>query len=132
MNGEFSYNPAHAIGTCGTCGAEMAYNVPRLGSNGGYIHKTTGRFECGGVAAPSASEPVEVRCSEMGRCRDPRCRCGNPCAYYGVVGGYSNGCVDCNKHHASQTRESRRRKKASTNGGSEAHLAAVKSQPEEI
>lgn len=40
------HNPAHEIGTCGKCGQEMAYNVQRLGRNGGFIHKATGKFEC--------------------------------------------------------------------------------------
>lgn len=42
----FRHNPAHEIGTCGRCGEEMAYNVPRLGPNGGYIHKATGSLSC--------------------------------------------------------------------------------------
>lgn len=45
---EHSYNPVHAIGTCGNCGEEMIYNVPRLGGNGGYIHKRTRSFACNG------------------------------------------------------------------------------------
>lgn len=40
------HNPQHQIGTCGKCGGEMVYNVPRLGANGGYIHKATGKFQC--------------------------------------------------------------------------------------
>lgn len=35
------------IGTCGLCGAELAYNVPRLGPGGGYVHKSTGKLDCG-------------------------------------------------------------------------------------
>ncbi len=34
------------IGTCGRCHKEMAFNVPRLGEAGGFIHKDTGNFEC--------------------------------------------------------------------------------------
>lgn len=44
---QFPYNPEHAIGTCAKCGREMTYNVPRLGKDGGYIHKETGQFLCG-------------------------------------------------------------------------------------
>ncbi len=43
---EYPYNPAHAIGTCALCGQEMCFNVPRLGPNGGYIHKETGAWGC--------------------------------------------------------------------------------------
>jgi len=43
---KFEWNPAHPIGTCCTCGEEMAYNVPRLGKNGGFVHKATGKFSC--------------------------------------------------------------------------------------
>ena len=42
----FSYNPEHACGTCAKCGGEMIYNIPRLGKDGGFIHKETGRFIC--------------------------------------------------------------------------------------
>ena len=44
---KYEYNPAHPIGTCGDCGGEMIYNVPRLGINGGFIHKETGQLLCG-------------------------------------------------------------------------------------
>ena len=41
--------------TCGKCGAEMTYNVPRLGPNGGFVHKATGRLECSNaITAPNA------------------------------------------------------------------------------
>jgi len=43
----FPYNPAHPIGTCAKCGEEMTYNVPRIGPDGGYVHKETGYFTCG-------------------------------------------------------------------------------------
>lgn len=48
MRGIFKHghNPAHAIGTCGKCGEEMVYNVPRLGPDGGYVHKATGKLQC--------------------------------------------------------------------------------------
>lgn len=42
----FGWNSNHPIGTCGHCGGEMVYNVPRLGSNGGYVHKSTGSLLC--------------------------------------------------------------------------------------
>jgi len=42
----FSYNHAHPIGTCGKCGREMVHNVPRLGKDGGFVHKDTGSFLC--------------------------------------------------------------------------------------
>lgn len=37
---------AHAIGTCGQCGNEMVYNIPRMGAAGGFVHKTTGKLMC--------------------------------------------------------------------------------------
>lgn len=40
----------------------------------------------------------------------PRCRCGKPCQWYGVVGGFSKSCTDCNAHKAKQSKESRARK----------------------
>ncbi len=42
---QYPHNPAHQIGTCGTCGGEMRYNVPRLGPDGGFVH-ATGSIEC--------------------------------------------------------------------------------------
>lgn len=42
----FPYNPAHSIGTCAKCGKEMTFNVPRLGLEGGFVHKDTGEFLC--------------------------------------------------------------------------------------
>ena len=42
----FKYNPDHTIGTCSKCGEEMLFNVPRIGRDGGYIHKSTGKFSC--------------------------------------------------------------------------------------
>ncbi len=42
----FPHNPAHPIGTCAKCGEEMVYNVPRLGPDGGFIHKSSASFEC--------------------------------------------------------------------------------------
>lgn len=51
------------IGTCGHCGAEMRYNVPRLGPNGGYVHKATGRFDCG-VISDEGSGPPKLRISQ--------------------------------------------------------------------
>ncbi len=41
----YPHNPAHQIGTCGTCGGEMRYNVPRLGPDGGFVH-ATGSLDC--------------------------------------------------------------------------------------
>lgn len=41
------HNPNHPVGTCAKCGAEMTYNVPRIGPAGGYIHKATASFDCG-------------------------------------------------------------------------------------
>ena len=46
IENKYQYNPDHAVGTCGKCGKEMIYNVPRLGSAGGYIHKETNKLEC--------------------------------------------------------------------------------------
>lgn len=31
---------------CSKCGKYMAYNVQRLGADGGFIHKHNGRFDC--------------------------------------------------------------------------------------
>lgn len=42
----FAHNPNHPIGTCCTCGEEMIYNAPRLGPDGGYVHKSTSGFIC--------------------------------------------------------------------------------------
>ena len=42
----FKWNPAHPIGTCGRCGAEMRYNVPRLGPDGGFVHAANGGLDC--------------------------------------------------------------------------------------
>lgn len=47
MSTEFTHNPEHAFGTCAKCGEEMVANVPRLGVDGGFIHKSTGEFMCG-------------------------------------------------------------------------------------
>jgi hypothetical protein len=47
----FRHNPAHPIGTCSQCGGEMIYNVPRLGPDGGFVHKATGRSFCGELDA---------------------------------------------------------------------------------
>lgn len=43
---KFAWNPAHAVGTCADCGEEMVYNVPRLGRNGGFVHKNTHALLC--------------------------------------------------------------------------------------
>lgn len=45
-SGPFQWNPDHPIGTCEECGMEVTYNVPRLRSDGGFIHKDTGRLHC--------------------------------------------------------------------------------------
>jgi hypothetical protein len=44
--GDFPYNPEHPIGTCARCGQEMIYNVPRMGPNGGFVHKASGKLMC--------------------------------------------------------------------------------------
>ncbi len=44
--------------------------------------------------------------------KPPFCKCGNVCAYYGTVGGYSKKCSWCNAHHAEGQR---RRRKSATN-----------------
>jgi hypothetical protein len=41
----------------------------------------------------------------------PKCKCGNPCAYYGPVGGFSKACKECNAHKAKLSAESRKRMK---------------------
>lgn len=57
--GRFSHNPAHPVGTCESCGEEMIFNVPRLGSNGGFIHKRTGQYLCDSPSPSLLSEDVE-------------------------------------------------------------------------
>ena len=54
---EFPHNPAHPIGTCAKCGGEMVHNVPRIGTDGGFVHKETGRTECDQPTAPLAPPP---------------------------------------------------------------------------
>ena len=48
----------YEVGTCVNCGGEMVFNVPRLGPNGGYVHRKTGRFECESNKSLSAHEPA--------------------------------------------------------------------------
>lgn len=43
----YTHNPAHLIGTCADCGEEMIHNVPRMGPDGGFVHKATGYVLCG-------------------------------------------------------------------------------------
>lgn len=62
---KFSHNPAHKVGTCVNCGQEMSHNVPRLGPNGGFVHKHTGKFECEPKpesADPCALPPTDEEC----------------------------------------------------------------------
>lgn len=41
-------NPDTSTGMwCADCGHAMVHNVPRLGPNGGYVHKDTAQFDCG-------------------------------------------------------------------------------------
>ncbi len=42
----YPYNPEHKIGTCSRCGEEMIYNIPRMGPNGGFVHKGTVKLMC--------------------------------------------------------------------------------------
>ncbi len=49
----YSYNPDHPIATCADCGGEMVHNVPRLGPDGGYVHKATGQLQCGQYVPPA-------------------------------------------------------------------------------
>lgn len=44
--------------------------------------------------------------------RIPSCKCGKPCAWYGLHGGFSVACIACNEKKARQSRESRARIKA--------------------
>ncbi len=37
----------------------------------------------------------------------PKCKCGNDCAYYGEVGGFSVACKDCNAKNAERQRRNR-------------------------
>ena len=58
---KYSHNPNYKIGTCLECGEEMVYNVPRLGANGGFIHKETKGLGCkiklGGIKFPKKLIP---------------------------------------------------------------------------
>lgn len=40
------YNPDHRVGTCQECGREMIFNVPRMGSAGGFVHADTHQIQC--------------------------------------------------------------------------------------
>lgn len=42
----YPYDATHEVATCGLCGQEMGYNVPRLGPDGGFIHKHNSSFSC--------------------------------------------------------------------------------------
>lgn len=44
----------------------------------------------------------------------PLCKCGRRVAYYGVVGGYSKRCAQCNADAAKRQREERARRKSLT------------------
>jgi len=66
---KYSYNPAHPHGTCADCGEEMVYNVPRLGSTGGYVHKNTGKLFC--EESPYCRECGS--CAESGCCPPSNC-----------------------------------------------------------
>jgi len=42
----------------------------------------------------------------------PSCkRCGSPCAYYGIVGGYSVQCAECNKIASDRRRKNYAKRK---------------------
>ena len=41
-----------------------------------------------------------------------RCKCGQVCAYYGAVGGYSVLCAECNAKAAAGQRRRRKERKA--------------------
>lgn len=36
----------NSVGSCGHCGQEMAYNIPRLGISSGFIHKESREYQC--------------------------------------------------------------------------------------
>ena len=42
----------------------------------------------------------------------PLCRCGQPCAYYGRIGGYSVKCIACNAKNAARQRMARAKQRA--------------------
>lgn len=44
------------------------------------------------------------------RPKAPRCVCGNACAYYGPIGGFSVRCKACNARNAKRQRDARRAK----------------------
>ncbi len=90
----FPYNPAHEVGTCAKCGREMRYNVPRLGPDGGYVHKDTGKLDCqtmpndGGQRPPAWGGISEPPCSAMS--------CGDgPRQFPGPVMGGRGVCRHC-------------------------------------
>ena len=43
--------------------------------------------------------------------KPPKCKCGNPCQWYGYRGGHSVSCVWCNRTNARRQRIARARKK---------------------
>ena len=62
----YGYNSKHAVGTCADCGADMAFNVPRLGWRGGCIHKETGSLECAKPNNEISDGPPAARESAAG------------------------------------------------------------------
>lgn len=41
----------------------------------------------------------------------PLCKCGQPCHYYGAIGGYSRKCKECNEKNAARQRAARAKRK---------------------
>jgi hypothetical protein len=69
----YPWNPAHPVGTCAKCGAEMAYNVPRTGPNGGYVHKETGKPICRENQMNKPTEAHRATLNEFERKSSDRC-----------------------------------------------------------
>lgn len=47
--------------------------------------------------------------------KDPLCKCGKGCQYYGEIGGFSKSCVACNEKNAKRQRDARKFKKLKEN-----------------
>lgn len=83
---KFGWNPAHPVGTCGDCGAEMAHNVPRLGADGGFVHKATGKLECAAALALEEIEFTETEPEPCPECKERKVVCAclrNTCIHCG-------------------------------------------------
>ena len=90
---EYPHNPDHPIGTCAKCGEEMAYNVPRLGLNGGFIHKNTSNTQCNMTTTEEAVEKIKGLIDIQKKNGNYNCNeymygmlIGLECAYFSLLG----------------------------------------------